>query len=177
MFKRLAPALLILLTACQAPVLNRPAATLNSQTAQNTGQNSVPNTPDSQTAPRFYDTAKDAFRWVEFEAKNWDIGARLAKVEGTSVDESGRCFEWRFYFTAPGKSKALLINSRREKREVANIYFGIGLEFSWRVDSGEALKLAKEKGLKRFPVTAMDLDGSLSWNIRSFDGSFRIDAR
>ncbi|PKL75882.1 MAG: hypothetical protein CVV27_13105 [Candidatus Melainabacteria bacterium HGW-Melainabacteria-1] len=165
-FKLPAFSLLVLLTACQSqPPLPQPLSAMQA----------VP-TRQSET-PRFYDTAKDALRWVELEARNWDFAARLAKVEGSMVDESGRCFEWRYYFTAVGKQKALMINSRREKREVANTYFGGSLDLGWRVDSGDALKKAQEKGLKTFPVTSMELDNFLVWDIRSFDGFYRVEAR
>lgn len=156
--------LLAPLAACQSPAALAPSPDRSSLQAA--------------SAPRFYDTARDAFRWAEIEARSWDFAARLARVEGSLVDESGRCFEWRFYFTAAGKQKALMVNSRREKREVANIYFGGGmLDLSWRVDSGEALKKAKEKGLKSFPVSSMELDSFVTWDIRSFDGLYRVDAR
>ncbi|MEZ0368423.1 MAG: hypothetical protein ACAI44_04965 [Candidatus Sericytochromatia bacterium] len=157
------------LTSCQAqaPLALR-ASGLRAAAAQ-------PGT--TSRSVRFYDSAKDAFRWAEFDARDWDFAARLAKVEGSMIDESGKCFEWRFYFTAPGKQKALRVSSNHQKQEVPNTFFGGMLDISWHVDSGEAIKKAKEQGLKSFPVSSMELDSFLVWDIRSYDGFYRVDAR
>ncbi|MGV3523320.1 MAG: hypothetical protein ACO1RX_03810 [Candidatus Sericytochromatia bacterium] len=140
----------------------------------------VPSTlqSQSQTETRFYDTARDGLTWAQMDARNWDFSARLAKVEGTQIDEQGRAFEWRYYFTAIGKNKALLVTSRREKREVSNSFPGGALlDLSWRVDSKEALEKAKAQGLKSFPVFSMSLDSFVSWEIRSAEGWFRVEGR
>lgn len=155
-----------LLVAC-APSPNASQGVLNNNLQANSAS-----TPDA----RFYDTALNAYRWAQFDARSWDFAARLAKVEGTMVDEQGRSFEWKFYFTAPGKQKALLVTSRREKREVNNIYFGMIFDSSWRIDSDKALTLAKEHGLKRFPVWSMEIrDIGRDWEISSSEGRFRVD--
>lgn len=163
-------ALTTLLSACQsapAPMLPPAAAPVQARSA-------APGPIDAQ----FFNTARDAFRWAEIEARRWDFGARLAKVEGRNVDERGRSMEWQFYFTAIGKDKALMVTSRNSKREVPNTFFGGGLmDLSWRVDSDKALEKAAEQGLKSFPVISMELDSFLSWDIRSFDGFYRVDAR
>lgn len=159
----------MLLAACQsAPQFNPlPAAqALRSQ---------------SQSGPiqtQSYSSAKDGLTWAEFEARDWDFSARLAKVEGRWVDKDGRSFEWTYYFTSFRKDKALKVTSRRDKEEVPDRFFGGGFSsFSWRVDSDEALKQAEDKGLKNFPVYEMELDSFLEWTIRSSDGYFRIPAR
>jgi len=161
--------LALALSACQAPT---PNLVPRAQSPVQLQQNNAP--IDAQ----FYDTARDAYRWAEIEARRWDFSARLVKLEGSMVDERGRSFEWKFYFTALGKDKALLVTSRRDKREVPNHFFGGGMmDISWRVDSDQALERAKEQGLKTFPVSQMSLDSLLSWDIRSFDGWYRVDAR
>lgn len=160
-----------LLGACQAPNAMPGRAPLNTQRA---AQSRVQANASTQ---RFYDTAKDAFRWAEMDARNWDFSARLAKVEGRMIDESGKSFDWTFYFTAIGKQKALRV-SNHQKQEVPNTYFGGGMmDLSWRVDSKAALEKAKEQGLKTYPVSSMELDSFLTWEIRSFDGFYRVSAR
>jgi len=156
----------VAVSACQTPLAS--VATPGSLRAQNT--------PPVQV--QFYDTAKDAYRWAEIEARRWDFSARLAKVEARNIDEQGRSFEWKYYFTAMGKDKALMVSSRRDVREVRDDFFGGGfMGLSWQVDSDQALKKAMEKGLKTFPVQSMELDSFLTWEINSWEGYYRIDAR
>lgn len=157
------------LSACQAPAPMLTPST-NPLQAQNTAVASV----DAQ----FFNTARNAYRWAEIEARRWDFAARLAKVEGHTVDAQGRSMEWQFYFTAPTKSKALMVSSRQTQREVNHSFSGGGImDLAWRTDSDQALQKAQEQGLKTFPVLSMTLDSLLSWDIRSFDGWYRIDAR
>ena len=154
------------LFSCQAPGLT--PLTPSNLRAQNT--------PPVQV--QFYDTAKDAFRWAEIEAQRWDFSARLAQVEARSIDEQGRSFEWIYYFTSTRKDKALKVTSRHDVEEVRDNFFGGGfMGLSWRIDSNEALEKAKEKGLKTFPIQSMKLDSFLTWEIDSWDGYFRVDAR
>lgn len=134
--------------------------------------------PAAPVQAQFYRTAKDGLTWAEFEARDWDFSARLAKVEGRWVDEGGSSFEWIYYFTSHRKDKALKVTSSRDVQEVPDRFFGGGFSsFSWRVDSDEALKIAEEQGLKNYPVHAMELDSFLEWEIRSSDGYFRVRAR
>ncbi len=135
------------------------------------------NAQSARPPARFNDTALRDYTWARMTAQRWDIGARLAKVEGRFVAEDGTCLGWDFYFTATAKKKALKVSGSFGE-EVQNNYFGIGIfDGSWRIDSDAALKAAKEKGLKKFPVYGMELDSFLRWEIRSADGWFRVDAR
>lgn len=159
-------ALLLSLTACQSQL---PLSTAPLR-AQNATANSAP-------SAQYFDTALNDYRWARMEAQRWDFSARLAKVEGRYVEENGRSFEWTFYFSAIGKQKALKVSNGR-KEEVSNSFFGGGIfDGSWQIDSDAALKAAKEKGLKNFPVFSMELDNFMRWEIRSADGWFQVDAR
>lgn len=161
-------ALLLSLTACQSQAPLSPAtALLRSQNA----------TAKTSPQAQYFDTALNDYRWARMEAQRWDFSARLAKVEGRYVEENGRSFEWTFYFSAIGKQKALKV-SNGQKQEVSNSFFGGGIfDGSWQIDSDAALKAAKEKGLKNFPVYSMELDSFMRWEIRSADGWFQVDAR
>lgn len=161
-------ALLLSLTACQSQMpISPPANALSAQNAQ------AQNTPAAQ----YFDTALNDYRWARMEAQRWDFSARLAKVEGRYVEENGRSFEWTFYFSAIGKQKALKVSNGR-KEEVSNSFFGGGIfDSSWQIDSDAALKAAKAKGLKTFPVFSMELDSFMRWEIRSAEGWYSVDAR
>lgn len=151
------------LLSCQSTPLSQsnPAPAVQSQSA---------------AATRLFGTAKDGLWQVQSEARRWDSSARLSKVEARWVNEDGRSFDWIYYFTAPGKTKALKIEGTR-KEEISG-FFGTQIwESSWRVDSEQALALAKEKGLKDFPVFSMAIDGFMNWEIQSSNGFFRVDAR
>jgi hypothetical protein len=58
-------------------------------------------------------TAQDAFFEARTAARVWDPGARLRYVEGLGVDANGRTApetgEWRFHYTASGKTGELLV--------------------------------------------------------------------
>jgi len=165
---KLFPLLLLLsLSACQNTALNAlPPANLQAQSSPKTNQT------------RFLDTAQRAYRLADMQARRWDFGARLAKVEANWVEEDGRSFEWNYYFTSLGKNKALKVSSNGFQEEVSDAFLsGMIFESSWRIDSDKALTAAKEKGLKHFPVHSMELDSFLRWEIRSSDGWFTVDAR
>lgn len=157
------------LMACQAPSHPTPLAPVQAQALSQSAR---------ADQARFYDTAKDAYRWAQLDAQRWDFSARLAQVEARSVDEQGRSFEWTFYFTSYRKDKALRVTSNHDVEEVNDHFFGGGImDLSWQINSDQALNAAKNQGLKSFPVQSMKLDDFLVWEIDSFDGYFQVDAR
>lgn len=58
-------------------------------------------------------SARDGFNEARTEAAGWDPQARLRYVEGLGVSSSGLVLpdqgEWRFHYTAPGRSGELLV--------------------------------------------------------------------
>lgn len=132
-----------------------------------------------EASPRLYDTAKDYLHWAEMDARRWDTSAKLVKIEGDRVDENGKSWEWSYYFTSPFQKKALKVTNRRTKQEVSKLFFGSKIyEFDWEYDSDKVMKILKEHGLKRFPVMEMKLEDrfDLEWEVRSWDGYFRVNA-
>lgn len=140
--------------------------------------NNSPVYSQQNTVTRFYDTAKENLWMVENKAREWDISARLIKVEGHNINERGETNSWTYYFKSPFKQKILRIIGS-EAREVNEIFFGHEFnDFSWRIDSSKAIEIAKNHGLKKFPVLDMTLEDrfNLEWQIRSWDGYYRINA-
>lgn len=168
----LASACLLIQTGCasQAPptVLANPMAGIsNVQTF-------------AQKSPsRFYDTAKESYRWIESEAQQWDISAELASVEARQVDEQGRSWEWTYVFVSFAKRNALEVKSNRQSREIPKPSFATPFDdFEWQMDSQSAIAQAKKQGLKVFPVTRMTLNKrfGLQWELETFSGFYRIPA-
>ena len=157
------------LAACQAPVNSiQPQVTAPQVSSQST-----------VNTARFNDTAKDALRWAEMDARRWDFSADLVKVEGSDVRENGKSGEWTFYFKAPFKRNVLKI-SGRNKEEVRDSFFGSEFNsLTWKVDSAQVVEILKKNGLKKFPVLEMTLESrfGLEWDVRTWDGRFTLDAK
>lgn len=96
-------------------------------------------------------TARQAFLEARTEARSWSTDARLRYVEGAGITASGQALqgtgEWRFHYTAPGRTGELLVRVAplemiaEERAATSPPGFVIGdnaLGGSW-VDSPEAL--------------------------------------
>lgn len=128
---------------------------------------------------RFYDTAKDSFRWVESEGRQWDLSAELASVEAVQVDDKGRAWDWVYVFVSPFKRNALEVKSNHQSREIPKPTFSSPFDdFEWQVDSLAAVEQAKKQGLKVFPIHRMTLDKrfGLQWELQTSSGYYRIPA-
>jgi hypothetical protein len=125
-----------------------------------------------------FNTAKEQLWRVESIAKRWDISAELVKVEGRNVTEDGSS-RWVFFFKSPFKRNVLMVDSFYDSKEVVNSFFGREIrEYDWRIDSNQAIEIAKKQGLKSFPVIEMKLENRFSpeWELRTYNGVFVINA-
>jgi len=126
-----------------------------------------------------FNSAKDSLWRAESTARSWDISAELVKVEGSNVYEDGSSY-WTYYFKSPFKMKVLRVDFSGSSQEVPNSFFGNEIsDLNWRVDSNNAIAIAKGQGLKNFPVIQMTLEqkfASTEWELRTYNGTFRIDA-
>ncbi len=115
-------------------------------------------------------TARDAFLEARTEARSWSADARLRYVEGTGITTAGQALEgageWRFHYTAPGRTGELLVRVAplsliaEERAATSPPGFVIGqnaLSGSW-VDSPRALSAVLDA---RGGSAAADLAASL----------------
>lgn len=128
-----------------------------------------------------FNSAKDQFWRVQMDARNWDMSAELVKVIGREIKEDGSCNNWWYYFKSPFKRNVLVVTGWGSSHEEPNNgFYGSDIsEFDWRVDSDKAIELAKKQGLNRFPVIDMTLESKFmnpEWELRTYNGIFRIDA-
>jgi len=129
---------------------------------------------------KFYDTAKKELWLAEIKARQWDISSELVKVEASLIDEKGRG-NWTYYFKSPFKRNAFKVQNNMGL-EVSGTFMGNDFsEFEWKIDSDKAVEIAKDNhGLNKFPIISMTLEdrfASLEWELRTYNGIFRIDAR
>jgi hypothetical protein len=160
---------LIILSACNtrsinsfAPIQDSPAITAESNDKSKFG------------------SAKNNLWIAESAARRWDISAALVKAEGSYVYEDGGS-TWTYYFKSPFKQKAFRVDFTGFGQEIPNYFFGGEIrDWDWQVDSDRAIAIAKEQGLKNFPVIRMSLErrfANTEWELSTYDGTFRIDAQ
>lgn len=174
----LASACLLIQTGCgsQVPQTSLANPMMGMSQVQSFSQK-IPTAPASQS--RFYDTAKDSFRWVESEGRQWDLSAELASVEAIQVDEKGKAWDWVYVFVSPFKRNALEVKSNHQSREIPKPTFSSSFDdFEWQIDSLDAVEQAKKQGLKVFPIHRMTLNKrfGLQWELQTSSGYYRIPA-
>lgn len=117
--------------------------------------------------------------WIaQSEARRWDISSELIRAEANFVNEQGSA-NWTYYFKSPFKRNIFKVMNGFGQ-ETPMLFTGREInDFFIKTDSNDAIKLAKEKGLKSFPVSEMVLEKrfvNAEWEIRSREGYFRVNA-
>lgn len=130
-------------------------------------------------------SARDGLSTAESAARGWDASARLARVEGSSIDNSYMLGDWGYTFFSPFKrDKALLViwdgfktqSYEMRKDPFARDIFG----GRFNIDSKQAIAIAEKNGLKSRRIHRMDLSEDnpqvrLQWTILALEGEFVID--
>lgn len=132
----------------------------------------------SKSETNKYSTFKRDLWIAQSEARRWDISAELIRAEASFVSEQGSS-NWTYYFKSPFKRNSFRVMNGFGQ-ETPMMFFGREInDFFIKTDSDKALQIAKENGLKSFPVSEMVLEkrfASAEWEIRSREGYFRVDA-
>lgn len=130
-------------------------------------------------------SARDGFNAAESAARAWDFSARLARIEGTAIDNGYMLGDWSYTFYSPFKrDKALLViwdgfrtqAFEQRKDPFAREIFGGTFE----IDSRQAIAIAEKNGLKSRRIHRIDLSEDnpqlrLQWTILAAEGEFAVD--
>lgn len=138
-------------------------------------------------------TARDAYFEARTSARVWDAGARLRYVEGINVNAAGLALpeggEWRFHYSAPGRSGELLVvvrpleTAQEERTATSPPGYVLGdnaLDESW-VDSPTVLEAVRGGGGAGVDMATLLLVPTrpAQWIVRAAEGDarWRVDAR
>ncbi len=132
-------------------------------------------------------SARDGLSTAESAARTWDASARLARIEGSSIDNGYMLGDWNYTFYSPFKrDKALLViwdGSRTQTYEVRKDPFAREIfGGSFNIDSRQAIAIAEKNGLKSRRIHRLDLTEDnpqvrLQWTILAQEGEFVIDGK
>ncbi|MBM3273954.1 MAG: hypothetical protein FJZ00_02285 [Candidatus Sericytochromatia bacterium] len=129
-------------------------------------------------------TAKAGLSAAESAARGWDGGAKLARLEGSSIEAGYMAGDWSYTFYAAGKKEEALVvvwdGSRTRSHKVAKAANALPIFSAFNVDSNQAVGIAGKNGLASNKVYDLSLDEAnaqrrLQWSLHAPEGEFVID--
>lgn len=157
-----------LLSACQTPTQTHIQQPLQPRV----------NSFNNQSNPEFFGTAKRNLYSANAEARKWDSGAYLVKVESRFLTSDGRNGMWYYYYKATGNRKVLKVENYGKSRETNQYVSGLRIyDFSWKIDSDDVAKLIQDdQGDEDIRLYDMELNHR-EWKVRTSKGRFYVDMR
>jgi hypothetical protein len=131
-----------------------------------------------------FSTAKAGLSAAESAARGWDGGAKLARLEGASIEAGYMTGDWSYTFYAAGKKDEALVvvwdGAKTRSHKVAKAANALPIFSAFNVDSNQAVGIAQKNGLASNKVNALALDEAnaqrrLQWSLQAPEGEFVID--